>query len=242
MTRVLTFDGVWYQEPGREDALLRDLGFALETGGSLLITGPVGCGKSSVLALALGDLIPNRGEVRVLDRDPSVLEGPPLQSLRASLGVLPAGGGLLSNLTLSENIALPLRYHRHASTAECAAACSRLWSLMDLDEPEDQRAAAAPPHLRTLAGLARALVLDPPLLLLDDPGEGLDRAACEDLWRLIWRLQSELGFAVLATTGDPDTARALTDRTISLPARRHNTFRIVRTQLPGFGDFGVEEA
>jgi energy-coupling factor transporter ATP-binding protein EcfA2 len=85
--------------------------------------------------------------------------------------------------------------------------------------------------MRQVAAIARALVLGPELLLVDEPGSGLDEANAEELWRLLWRVQSETGIAILATAADAAAARPLTQRVLHLAGRRRVTFRL----MPGLG-------
>jgi ABC-type Mn2+/Zn2+ transport system ATPase subunit len=102
------------------------------------------------------------------------------------------------------------------------------YALMGAVPPPPVQTAAASEEHRQLARLARAIALRPALLVIDEPGAGLDAQGREDLWRLLWRLQEDLGCAILAATSDPGPAAALTTRTIPLPPRRHTTLGILR--------------
>jgi ABC-type transporter Mla maintaining outer membrane lipid asymmetry ATPase subunit MlaF len=223
---VLSYDEVALDLPG-EGCVLADLSCTVAPGEALLLAGPSGSGKSAALALAVGLLRPTDGTVRVLDSDPADLTPRLLDRLRSRIGFSPQRGSLLSNLTLEDNVALPLRWHRGASAAEAAAAVGETYALLGVDPPPPVQAASAPEIHRQLARIAKVIILRPPLLILDEPGAGLDREQREDFWRLIWRAQQDLGCAVLAATSDPGPAAALTERVVPLPPRKRTTLRLL---------------
>ena len=211
-----------------EGLLLDGLSFNLAPGESVVLTGAAGCGKSAALALTVGLLKPTWGTVTVLGANPATLTAAALDGLRATIGFSPQRGALLSNLSLADNVALPLRWHRGLSATAADAAVRETYALMGAPPPPTVQASLAAEEHRQLARLARAIVLRPALLVIDEPGGGLDALQREDLWRLLWRLQEDLGCAILAATSDAGPAAALTSRTIPLPPRRHTTLGILR--------------
>lgn len=220
----LAFEHVFLASQG--EPLIEDLDLRLGAGEALVVAGPAGSGKSAVVALAAGLARPEAGTVRLLDGDPAdPATGP---GLRARAGFAPRAGALLSNLTLADNVALPLRWHRGLGAAAAQAAVEDTYRLMGAEPPPPVQAAYASPDQRELARLARALVLRPPLLVVDEPGAGLDAGVRDELWRLLWRLADEVRCAVLALTVDPGPARALSERVVHLPPRRRTTLRIIR--------------
>ena len=224
---VLSFADVTLDLPA-EGRVLEGLSFTLAAGEALIVQGPAGSGKSVALALAVGLLAPTSGTVTVLGAVPATLHPLALDGLRAQIGFSPQYGALLSNLTLMDNVALPLRWHRGLSAVAGAAAVREAYGLLGAEPPPAVQAAAAPEIHRQLARLAKAVILRPPLLILDEPGAGLDADQREDLWRLVWRVQQDLGCAVLAATSNPGLAQAFTDRTVPLAPRRRSTLRILR--------------
>jgi ABC-type transporter Mla maintaining outer membrane lipid asymmetry ATPase subunit MlaF len=231
MSDAVVFSGVSCAD---EDglALFAGIDFAVAAGESLLLAGTASSGKSAALALCLGGVAPAAGTVEVLGLRPAELPPPELDRLRMRIGYVPQRGGLLSNLSLRDNIALPLRYHHDANPAVAEAAIERVHTLLDVELLPAVMPADAPLLMRQVAAIARALVLGPELLLVDEPGSGLDEANAEELWRLLWRVQSETGIAILATAADAAAARPLTDRVLHLAGRRRVTFRL----MPGLGD------
>ncbi|MBA3686157.1 MAG: ATP-binding cassette domain-containing protein [Planctomycetes bacterium] len=225
MSDAVAFSGVSYTTAEGE-TLLSGLDFALAPGESLVIAGGGSSGKSSALALCVGGYAPTSGSVAVLGEDPSALDVRALDRLRLRVGYVPQRGGLLSNLDLRDNISLPLRYHRGADGSTAARAVERVHTLLDVEPLPALMPADAPLLMRQVAAIARALVLGPELLLIDEPGSGLDEADAEELWRLLWRVQSETGIAILATTADAAAAQPLTTRVLHLTGRRQVTFRL----------------
>ena len=225
---ILRFDQVGIRTNGFEEPLLEGLDFTLAAGEALTLVGPPGCGKSTALALVTGGAGPTTGAVRVNDVDLAQLSGPQLILHRRAIGYVPQRGGLLSNLTLTDNITLPLRYHCGADGEQIAAALKRIFRLFEVEDPPLVQASYASPTWRWIANLAKALILDPELLVVDDMGEDNDLIDREDLWRLLWRVRIERGLMVLAATSDPSAARALGERMVGLPGRRSVSFRILR--------------
>ena len=225
---MLHFDHVSLHSPGYLEPLLVDLDFTLAAGDVLTLVGPPGCGKSTALALIAGGLKPTSGTVRLHDHDPCTLRGDALLAHRRTLGIVPQRGGLLANLSLSDNITLPLRYHRAADAETAQDALKQLLRRFEIEDPPAVQASNASPMWRWVTALGRALILEPALLLVDDLGLELDLSNREDLWRLLWRISAEQGITVLATTADRSAAKTLGDRIIDLPGRQAASFRLLR--------------
>jgi len=226
MNAAVVFTGVACLSDEGEPLLAR-LDFTLAAGEALVVAGGGSSGKSTLLALCVGGIEPSEGRVEVLGQEPATLEPRALDRLRQRIDYVPQRGGLLANLDLRANIALPLRYHLGANEASAAAAVERVHDLLDVDPLPALMPADAPLLMRQVAAIARALVLKPDLLLIDEPGSGLDEANAEELWRLLWRVQSETGIAILATAADAAAARPLTQRVLQLAGRRRVTFRLM---------------
>ena len=172
--------------------ILRDIDLSVPRGSITAVLGPSGSGKSTLLAALTGELVPAAGSVEVFGQ-PVPREGRALLEMRKGIGVLLQGNGLLTDLSVAHNVALPLRTH----TKLPAALIKR---LVDFKLNAVGLLAAADAYPRELSGgmarrvaLARALALDPPLMIYDDPLTGLDPIASGVIMSLIQRLNDTLG-------------------------------------------------
>ena len=219
---AVAWDGVMVRTAS--GALLAEpLDAVLPAGAALVFTGPPGNGKSTALALVMGGVAPSAGTVRVFGHEPTRLRAAQLTALRTRIGYVPQRGALLSNLSLADNITLPLRWHRKADDEQASAALVRVRERLELDEIPAMAAGMAPPAWRRLAGLARALIADPELLVLDEPAPELVGSARAQWWKLIGSLvrgegADGRGLSVLAATVDHDMARLVGGQVVALAA------------------------
>ncbi len=179
--------------------ILRGIDLSVPRGSITAVLGPSGSGKSTLLAALTGELVPASGTVEVFGQ-PVPRGTRALLEMRKGIGVLLQGNGLLTDLTVGENVALPLRTH----TKLPAALVRR---IVDFKLNAVGLLAAADAYPRELSGgmarrvaLARALALDPPLMLYDEPLTGLDPIASGVIMSLIQRLNDTLGLTSIIVT------------------------------------------
>jgi len=155
--------------------LLEGLSLRVPRGGNQLVTGPSGCGKTRLLRVVAGTERPAAGRVRVGGLDIWPGDGALGMAGRIRVGFAFASGGLLSNLSLRQNLALPLRFLGLAAV-ELEARVEAAMDRLGLAPVADLRPHAVSATARRHGNLARVMALDPDLVLLDDPLEGLDAA------------------------------------------------------------------
>jgi phospholipid/cholesterol/gamma-HCH transport system ATP-binding protein len=185
------------------------------------LVGGSGAGKTVLLNTIIGLQQPVSGDVKVLGHDVMTMSPREHRDLEKRWGVLFQSGALFSTLNVQENVAAPLIEHTGMSNA-FAARVSDLKIAMTGLPPEARtlKPAELSGGMRKRAGLARALVLDPDLLFLDEPTAGLDPIGAAAFDTLIRELASNLGLTVLMVTHDLDSLYAVCDRVAVLADRK----------------------
>ena len=182
------------------------LDMTVERGEVFGIVGGSGSGKSVLLRSILGLQRPQAGEVRMLGRDLTQLSTPALKEIKATYGVTFQQGALFSSLTVLQNVQLPMLEHLHLTPRaldELALLKVRLVGLTD--EAARKFPAQLSGGMVKRAALARALALDPQLLMLDEPTAGLDPISAAAFDELLMDLRQQLKLTVIMITHDLDT-------------------------------------
>jgi ABC-type transporter Mla maintaining outer membrane lipid asymmetry ATPase subunit MlaF len=161
----------------KEEAGIQVARWEIQFGDYWVVGGHPDAGKSALLATAAGLLRPLAGQYRLFGDDPFALSGNALLELRRRVGYVPEGGTrLLQHLTVAENVALPLRYHRNLSPADAASAVEHMLECLEIISWAHCTPGQVNRSARQRANLARALILPPDVLLLDNPVAGLPPA------------------------------------------------------------------
>jgi phospholipid/cholesterol/gamma-HCH transport system ATP-binding protein len=220
MTSVVQIDKLWsrFRTNGVDATIHQDLDLTIAKGEFLSIVGGSGSGKTVLLRQILGLETPARGSVKVLGRPAAELGR---RGAASRVGMLFQHGALFSAFTVLENIAFPLRELRNLPPELVRDVAMVKMQMVGLDPSQaHKRPADLSGGMVKRVALARALVMDPPLLLLDEPTAGLDPDASDDFCTLLRSLHRELGLTVVMVTHDLDTIYELSTR-IAVVAEKH---------------------
>ncbi|MEV4257261.1 ABC transporter ATP-binding protein [Spirillospora sp. NPDC049652] len=188
-----------------------DVTLTVPAGEISALLGPSGTGKSVFLKNLVGLLRPDRGHVYVDGRDVPRVRENELYEVRRRFGVLFQDGALFGSMSIYDNIAFPLREHTRKSESEIRRIVLEKMEMVGLTGSGDKLPGEISGGMKKRAGLARALVLDPEVILADEPDSGLDPVRTAYLNQLFVDLNAEMGATFLIVTHDIGTARVLPD-------------------------------
>ncbi len=191
--------------------VLDDVDLDIPAGQTTAIIGPSGTGKSVLLKHIVGLLHPDAGHVFVEGVDVTTVSEAELYEVRKSMGMLFQNGALFDAMSTGDNIALPLRHHTSLSEAEIRARVEEVLEMVELPGLYDRPTSALSGGQRKRVGLARAIVLQPEIVLFDEPNSGLDPLTSDTIDRLIVRMKETLGVTFLVITHDIVSAAHIAD-------------------------------
>jgi phospholipid/cholesterol/gamma-HCH transport system ATP-binding protein len=200
--------------------ILSEVSWSAPSGQAVCVLGRSGTGKSVTLKLIMALLRPDRGTVRIDGEDITRLEGPNLGRVRRKIGYLFQDAALFDSLTLYDNLALPLRRLTRKSAAEIDFAIDGVLRQVGLAGDKAKMPSELSGGMRKRAGLARALVLEPKILLADEPSSGLDRITASEIDELLLRQKAENKTTLIVVTHDVHGARRVADRILVLDRGR----------------------
>jgi phospholipid/cholesterol/gamma-HCH transport system ATP-binding protein len=196
-------------------AVLQSLTLTVPAGKAYCILGRSGTGKSVTLKHIVGLVQPDEGRILVEGEDITRLSRADLARVRRRMGFLFQNAALFDSITVGENVAFPLRRHTRLADAEVRRRAREKLAQVGLEAAYDQMPGELSGGMRKRAGLARAMALDPSILLVDEPSAGLDPITSREIDELLLA-QRRAGTTLLVVTHNIPSARLLGDRLIVL--------------------------
>ncbi|HTZ57264.1 MAG TPA: ATP-binding cassette domain-containing protein [Acidobacteriaceae bacterium] len=193
--------------------VLDKVSFTVAAGEALCILGRSGTGKSVTLKLMIGLLQADAGKVMVAGENMSALDEDGLAKVRRNMGYLFQSAALFDSFTVNQNLALPLhRLDRTKSPEEIKQAVHQALKEVGLEKDGEKLPSALSGGMQKRAGLARALVLQPKILLVDEPASGLDRITAAEIDELLMKVKTERRTTMVIVTHDIHGARKIGDK------------------------------
>lgn len=203
-----------------QQAILKDINLVVPRGQTLAIIGESGCGKTVLLKTLIGLVKPSRGSVTFDNKQLVKLDAKQLSQVRQRIGFVFQNAALFDSLNIFQNIAFPIEQHRQYSKDDLNQMVLRKLAEVGLP-PEVLR--KKPAHLsggmRKRVGLARALIMEPELVVYDEPTTGLDPIMSDVINELILRTRRSYPVTSVVVTHDMHTARKVADRVVMLYPR-----------------------
>jgi len=200
-----------------DNIVLDNISLGVEKGRCTVVIGPSGCGKTVLIKHLIALLRPSSGEVYFKDRRIDNLEEKQLNRIRTHFGFLFQGGALFDSLNVTENILFPIKQHyRVVESSGIDELVKTKLAMVGLDGFQDYYPARLSGGQRKRVALARAIALNPEVILYDEPTTGLDPIRADTINELILKLQRGLGITSVVVTHDMKSAYKVADRIVML--------------------------
>lgn len=192
--------------------VLENVTFRVESGEAFCLLGRSGIGKSVTLKIIDGLIKPDSGRVLIQGTEIEHRDSARLVEIRKQIGFLFQSAALFDSLSVSENVAFPLRRHTRKADREIREIVEQKLEEVELGGEGDKMPAELSGGMKKRAGLARALALDPGILLIDEPSSGLDRITAGEIYNLLLGLKKKSKVSMVVVTHDVVGADRFADR------------------------------
>ena len=192
-------------------SVLDNVSFEVMRGQAFCILGRSGAGKSVTLRLMIGLMRPDSGNIFVLGENVTQLDPAGLTRIRKQVGFLFQYSALFDSISVGENVAFPLRRHTKMTNSEIHKRVGELLDQVGLEKHRHQMPSEVSGGMRKRVGLARALALEPSILLVDEPSSGLDPVTSLEIDELLLGLKQRRGTTVVVVTHNIPSARRIGD-------------------------------
>jgi phospholipid/cholesterol/gamma-HCH transport system ATP-binding protein len=192
--------------------VLNGINLVVNRGETLAVLGRSGTGKSVLLKLIVGLQQPDSGSIRILGREITRLDRDGLNEVRKKIGFLFQSAALYDSLTILENVAFPLARHTRMSEAERQGRARELLSAVGMEHDLEKLPSEISGGMQKRVGLARALALDPEILLFDEPTAGLDPITATEIGKLIMEQQKNRNITSVVVTHEIHSAKIFAGR------------------------------
>jgi phospholipid/cholesterol/gamma-HCH transport system ATP-binding protein len=192
--------------------VLKSVNLSVDDGETLVVLGPSGCGKSVLLKHIIGLMKPDSGRILFEGRDITKMTDRELKEIRVGFGMVFQGAALFDSMTVGENVGLPLQEHRRLAGDELRRAIQEKLGLVGLEGIQHLYPSEISGGMKKRVALARAVALDPDVILYDEPTTGLDPVMAEQINELIRSLQKKVNATSIVVTHDLHSACFTGDR------------------------------
>ncbi len=196
--------------------VLQDVSLDVHRGETVAVMGKSGTGKSVLLKLIVGLIRPDSGKIFYHDKDVTDLKESALMAYRSDVGFVFQGAALFDSMTVGENLDLFLVKHTDMEPAQREQKIVETLEMVGLRDSLDKMPSELSGGMKKRAGLARSIVIEPELMLYDEPTTGLDPLTAASIAEQILTLQQRLGIASIVVTHDLPTAFTVADRAVVL--------------------------
>lgn len=195
-----------------ENMVLDNVDMEIKSRETIVIIGKSGCGKSVLLKHIIGLMRPDRGKIYIDNLEITGMNERELNKVREKFGMLFQSAALFDSLTVGENVAFGLRRQTDLNNEEIEKIVKEKLALVELENVQDMKPAELSGGMRKRVGLARAIAMDPHIVLYDEPTTGLDPIMADAINNLIIDLQKKLDITSIVVTHDMVSAYKIADR------------------------------